>query len=100
MRDFSRAEEIAQVKVQRPHVVILGAGASLASLPNGDKNGKSLPLMNNFVETLGLSPIHAKPASISKVKTSKTFTTRSTEIPGMTPRDGNWKLRSIIISTH
>jgi hypothetical protein len=53
--DFSREEEIAQVKVQRPHVVILGAGASLASVPNGDKNGTELPLMNNFVEVLKLS---------------------------------------------
>ena len=54
---FSKEEEIAQVKVQRPHVVILGAGASLAALPNGDKNGRKLPLMNNFVEVLNLSAI-------------------------------------------
>lgn len=37
-----------------PHVVILGAGASLAALPNGDKNGFHLPLMNNLVETLNM----------------------------------------------
>lgn len=37
-----------------PHTVILGAGASLAAFPDGDKNGRKLPLMNNFVETLGL----------------------------------------------
>jgi len=40
-----------------PHVVLLGAGASVASFPNGDANGKKLPIMNNFVETLGLSRI-------------------------------------------
>src|SRR5436190_220154 len=58
MRDFSRAEEIAQVKVQRPHVVILGAGASLASLPNGDKNGKSLPLMKkDLIATFNWDPL-------------------------------------------
>lgn len=40
-----------------PHVVLLGAGASVASFPNGDASGKKLPTMNNFVETLGLSSI-------------------------------------------
>ena len=37
-----------------PHVVILGAGASRACLPQGDKNGKKLPVMNDFIETLNL----------------------------------------------
>jgi hypothetical protein len=37
-----------------PHTVLLGAGASLASFPNGDKNGKELPLMNNLVQKLDL----------------------------------------------
>lgn len=40
-----------------PHVVILGAGASLAAFPNGDPNGLRLPLMGNLVETVGLEPI-------------------------------------------
>lgn len=57
---FSKEEEIAQVKVKKPHVVILGAGASLAALPNGDKDGRKLPLMNNFVEILNLSPVLGK----------------------------------------
>ncbi|UGS22295.1 hypothetical protein [Flavobacterium cyclinae] len=37
-----------------PHLVILGAGASLASFPNGDKHGRKLPLMNSLVEKLDL----------------------------------------------
>lgn len=37
-----------------PHVVILGAGASKAALPNGDANGKHLPLMENMVSVLGM----------------------------------------------
>ena len=37
-----------------PHVVILGAGASLAAFPNGDKIGQKLPLMNNLVEIIQL----------------------------------------------
>lgn len=36
-----------------PHVVILGAGASRAALPNGDKNGKSIPLMDDLPDVLG-----------------------------------------------
>jgi hypothetical protein len=37
------------VGIGRPHVVLLGAGASLAALPNGDKRGRKPPLMTNFV---------------------------------------------------
>ncbi len=40
-----------------PHVVILGAGASLAALPNGDPNGRKLPLMRNMVEIVGLQSL-------------------------------------------
>jgi hypothetical protein len=44
------------INLQRPHLVLLGAGASLAAFPNGEKNELKLPLMNNFVETVdGLS---------------------------------------------
>lgn len=38
----------------RPHVVILGAGASRAAFPEGDKYGRLLPLMNDLVATLDL----------------------------------------------
>ncbi|PKO97002.1 MAG: hypothetical protein CVU12_02730 [Bacteroidetes bacterium HGW-Bacteroidetes-7] len=47
-------EKIALGFSKRPHVVILGAGASIASLPNGDKNGFTVPVMDNTVEVLGL----------------------------------------------
>lgn len=50
-------EEIKQIEMAEPHVVILGAGASYASFPEGDKNGRKLPLMNNFVETLGIEDL-------------------------------------------
>ncbi len=53
--EFTRAEEIATIRIKKPHVVLLGAGASKAALPNGDANGKQLPLMNNFVDVLQLS---------------------------------------------
>src|SRR5216110_3282602 len=42
---------------ESPHVVILGAGASLAACPNGDRYGRRLPVMANLVETVGLAPI-------------------------------------------
>lgn len=44
----------------RPHVVILGAGASCAAIPNGDKNGKRISAMSGFINKLGLSDIISK----------------------------------------
>ena len=32
------------------HVVILGAGATIAAIPNGDKNGIESPAMNDFFQ--------------------------------------------------
>lgn len=37
-----------------PHVVILGAGASRAAFPNGDKQGRKLPILNELIEVVGL----------------------------------------------
>ena len=52
--DWPETEEINTVNMDRPHLVILGAGASRATFPMGDGNGKELPLMQDFVEVLGL----------------------------------------------
>lgn len=41
----------------RPHVVLLGAGATMAAIPNGDKNGNKSSVMSNFIEELGMSSI-------------------------------------------
>ncbi len=49
--------EIFNLKMLRPHVVILGAGASKATCIYGDKNGNILPLMNDLTETLGLTKL-------------------------------------------
>lgn len=38
-------------------MVVLGAGASLAAMPDGDRNGRRLPLMANFIDVVGLGPI-------------------------------------------
>jgi len=58
--EVSVEEEINQIEVGKPHVVILGAGASYAAFPNGDRNGRKLPLMNNFVETLAIQNLIAR----------------------------------------
>ena len=39
--EVSIEQEINQIEVGKPHLVILGAGASYAAFPNGDKNGKN-----------------------------------------------------------
>jgi len=41
----------------KPHVILLGAGASRAAFPNGEGTGRKLPLMNDLVEVLELKPI-------------------------------------------
>lgn len=43
-------DEINAIKMKRPHVVLVGAGASRAAFPSGDANGKPLPLMTDFLE--------------------------------------------------
>lgn len=50
-------EEIAQVQIGKPHVFLLGAGASRAALPDGDANGKKLPVMADFLEIVPVAPI-------------------------------------------
>jgi len=47
-------QEIADVSHGKPHVLLMGAGASFAALPNGDKNGKPVPLLRDVAEELGL----------------------------------------------
>lgn len=43
--------------IEKPHLVLLGAGASIAALPGGDKNGKQLPHMGNFISVLKLTDL-------------------------------------------
>lgn len=54
-------EGINTVNFSRPHLVVLGAGASVAAFGNtGDKNGRMLPLMKDFVDVLGLRGLLAE----------------------------------------
>jgi hypothetical protein len=51
------AEMIEHPQNLRPHVVLLGAGASLAAFPTGDANARRLPLMSDFAAVVGLSDL-------------------------------------------
>jgi len=52
--------EIEQVRQTRPHLVILGAGASRAALLNGDISGKPLPLMEDFIDIVPIKSLLKK----------------------------------------
>jgi len=52
--EYTEEFEISHATFGRPHVVLLGAGASYAAFPDGDKNGRKLPLLKDFVEVIGL----------------------------------------------
>lgn len=52
--ETSVEKEIGDVSVGRPHVLLLGAGASKAALPDGDKNGRSVPVLRDVAEDLDL----------------------------------------------
>lgn len=43
--------------MKKRHTVILGAGATMAAIPNGDKNGKISSVMNGLIEKLNLHEV-------------------------------------------
>lgn len=53
-------DEIVEIEKTRPHVVILGAGATMATIPNGDKNGRPCSVMHGFMQNIGLETILQK----------------------------------------
>jgi hypothetical protein len=50
-------EEIELVDFERPHVVILGSGASITTWLEGDKFGEELPDMNGLYHILDLEEL-------------------------------------------
>lgn len=46
--------DIAEIMRSRPHLFILGAGATKATIPNGDKYGRQSPVMENFMHEIGI----------------------------------------------
>ena len=66
---MTKEEGINQVYDGGGHVVILGAGASIASTyRNAERNGKKLPSMDNFIEIVGLQDIVDKVPSNLRAK--------------------------------
>ena len=57
MKQELTEQEIFEIENKRPHVVILGAGATIATIPHGDRNGCVCSLMHGFVRNLGLESI-------------------------------------------
>ncbi|EPZ51619.1 hypothetical protein [Alicyclobacillus acidoterrestris] len=53
-------QEFEIIMKNRPHVVLLGAGASVAAIPNGDKNQRKTSVMAGFIEKLGMADIIQK----------------------------------------
>lgn len=53
-------QEIQNVRPMRPHLAILGAGASRQAFLAGEANGLRLPVMIDFLDTLGLSEFMEK----------------------------------------
>ena len=51
--DVTDVYELSAVQC-RPHVVILGAGASCAAIPNGDRHGRKIPVMKGFLREFDL----------------------------------------------
>lgn len=52
-----KANEIESYMKERPHVVILGAGATVAAIPNGDRNGRKSSVMDGFIDKLGMGQL-------------------------------------------
>lgn len=57
---MTATEEIADFRQVRPHLVVLGAGASRAAFPDGELRGRELPLMADFAEIVPVAPILEK----------------------------------------
>ena len=57
MELISPEAQIANPFYRAPHLVILGAGASVAALPDGDKCGRRLPVIATLSSLLGLDEL-------------------------------------------
>lgn len=57
IHQVSVEEEIADPRKVRPHLVLIGAGASRAAFPHGERSGRRLPLMTDFFDILPIGPI-------------------------------------------
>ena len=49
--------DIVELMRKRPHLFILGAGATKATIPNGDKYDRQSPVMENFLREIGIESL-------------------------------------------
>lgn len=63
----------------RPHVVVRGAGASCAAFPAGDTARRRVPVMQNFVDVLGLTQVGSERTQIAP-RSTLTMNGRSVRI--------------------
>lgn len=66
----------------QPHVVLLGAGASLDAFPEGDASGRRLPLMNNIVDVVGLRNLIETAATVEGLDNEQNFEKIYSELVG------------------
>ena len=74
----------------KPHVVILGVGASKAAFLGGDKNGKSIPLLNDLPDIIGepwkelvieaQPPVQGFESQFSWIRSRRTFSEKLSKI--------------------
>lgn len=57
MSEVTVEQEVSQIQMRRPHVVIVGAGASRAAFPKGERNGRRLPLMADFCDIVPVESV-------------------------------------------
>ena len=52
---------------QRPHLVILGAGATIATIPAGDKYGRKSSVIDNFISELQLNDLFKNSKNLENI---------------------------------
>lgn len=57
MNKDEEIEKLFKLKEVQPYLVVLGAGATMAAIENGDKNGKRSAVMDGFLDKIGMETI-------------------------------------------
>jgi len=69
----TKEQEIQKVFMGRRHVVLLGAGASRAAFPEGDRHGRRLPLMKDFADIVPVREIIEEAGGDTKLDFETTY---------------------------
>lgn len=86
-------QEIANPSHGRPHVLLLGAGASRAALPNGDKYGRQIPLLREVADNLKLVDLF--PENLKELSTQD-FEAAYSRLYSQGPSDAINKIDSLV----